>query len=265
MPRGLVAQTHGGAGLVDLLAARAGGTVDLHLDVFGTDVDLHIVVDLRHDLNGREGRLTAPARIERRHAHETVYTGLGLQEAVGVLALDHDRGALDAGLFTVEVVEDLDLVALALGPAHVHPIEHGRPVHGLGAALAGVEGQDRVASVVLAGEQGLQVLGLEVGLELLDIGRDLVGHLVGAVLVLDAQLDHGDDVLEAGGHLLKAGDAVLELLGALEDLLRIVAVVPEIGRLCLLLEAGDLLAGVLDVEHFAELLDVLAVAGHLNS
>ena len=44
-----------------------------------------------------------------------------------------------------------------LRPAGVHPVEHLAPVLGLGAAGAGVEAENGVAAVVLAGEQSGQI------------------------------------------------------------------------------------------------------------
>ena len=50
---GLVDQPHGGGSLVDVLAAGAGGTVDLHFIVFRADFHvLTVVLDVRDDLNG---------------------------------------------------------------------------------------------------------------------------------------------------------------------------------------------------------------------
>ena len=64
---------------------------------------------------------------------------LGLEPAVGELALDHERGAGDAGLVAGQDVEHLGLVARFFGEALVHAQEHVGPVAGLGAARAGVE------------------------------------------------------------------------------------------------------------------------------
>ena len=62
----------------------------------------------------------------------------------------------------VLAVGDLDLVAVRLGPHHVHAEEHLGPVAGLGAAGAGVDGDEGVAVVVRAREHRPQLEGLEV-------------------------------------------------------------------------------------------------------
>ena len=153
MPVGMWMRRTADAGLVDVLAARAGGAVDLHFNVLGTNVDLDVVGQLGHDLERGEARLAAGVRVERGNAHQTVDAVLALEIAVGVLALDHDRRALDAGLVAVEIVQHLELEAVLVRPLHIHAVEHLRPVLRLGAARAGVEGQNGVAVIVLAGEQ----------------------------------------------------------------------------------------------------------------
>ena len=78
---------------------------------------------------------------------------LRLEEAVRVHALDLEHRALDAGFFALAQVEDLDRVALSLGPARVHAHEHRGPVLRLGAAGAGADLELRVAEVVRTRQQ----------------------------------------------------------------------------------------------------------------
>ena len=99
--------------------------------------------------------------IERRDAHQAVDADLAVQQAEGVLAVDRERRALMPGFFAGLVVVEHGLEALPLGPAQVHAQQHLGPVLRLGAAGAGMDRDDGVAGVVLAGEQGF-------GLELVD-------------------------------------------------------------------------------------------------
>ena len=78
-----------------------------------------------------------------RDADQPVHAGFGLQPAIGVVALDEDGRGLDAGLFAGVLFEQLDLVAVLLGPARVHAQQHRGPVLALGAAGAGVDLDDR--------------------------------------------------------------------------------------------------------------------------
>ena len=52
-----------------MLAAGAGRAVDLHFNILGTNFDLDIVGQLRHDLEGGKARLAAGVRVERGNAH----------------------------------------------------------------------------------------------------------------------------------------------------------------------------------------------------
>ena len=69
MPVGLWMSRTAEARLVDVLAAGAGRAVDLHFNILGTNFDLDIVGQLRHDLEGCKARLAAGVRVERGNAH----------------------------------------------------------------------------------------------------------------------------------------------------------------------------------------------------
>ena len=130
-------------------------------------VSLH---DRRH-LDAREARLAAVGRVERRQPHQPVHAALGAEQAVGVLAGGAEGGRLDARFLARARLQQLDLEAAALGPAHQHPQHHLRPVLRVGAAGARVDGHERVAGVVAPGEQPLL---LERRQALLDRGDLLV-------------------------------------------------------------------------------------------
>ena len=92
---------HGGLGAVDVLAAGAGGAEDVDAQILGLDLDLHVVVDQRDDEDRGEGGVAAGVGVEGRDAHQAVDADFGLHLPVDVLALDFDRGALDARLFAL--------------------------------------------------------------------------------------------------------------------------------------------------------------------
>ena len=233
---GNMGQTHGGRGLVDLLTACAGGTVDIHLDVLVPQLDLVVVADLGHDLHCREGGVAAACGVKGRDANQTVDAVLALEEAVGVLALDHDGGALDAGLVAVQVVHHLHLVAVAVRPHVVHAVEHGSPVLGLGAAGSGVEGENGVVGVILPGEQGAQAHGLRLLGEGSKLALQLLQH--GVVVFLNGHLAHGVHIVPGRAELFKILFLGLQHLQALLHLLGSLHIVPEAltlaGRLQLL-------------------------------
>jgi hypothetical protein len=81
------------------------------LQVGRVDLDLDVVVDFgRHEHRGETG-VAAVVRIERRLAHQPMHAGFGLQPAVGVVALDAEGGALDAGHFAAADFQQLGFPA----------------------------------------------------------------------------------------------------------------------------------------------------------
>ena len=237
-----------------MLAAGAAGPVDLHLDVLVPDLHLVVVLDLGHDLHGGEGGLPPGVGVKGGHPDQPVDAVLAFQQAVGVLPLDGDGRGLDARLVPVLVVQDLIGEIVALGPAGVHPVEHLGPVLGLGAAGAGVEGEDGAVAVVLPGEEsghpGLLDLLLQ-GLEaLLQLGEELL------VLRLLAHLAQGRQVLPLGHQLVLAGDLVLQLLEALLHLLGPLQIVPEAVLGGLVLQLLGLRPGAVHIQRGGELVQL---------
>jgi hypothetical protein len=82
-----------------------------------------------------------------------VDAALGFGVAVGVFAFDQDGGFADAGGVAGLHVHELDGVIAPLGPAGIHAKHDVSPVVGLGAAGAGLDGEDGVVAVELTGEE----------------------------------------------------------------------------------------------------------------
>ena len=235
-----------------MLAARAAGAAGLHLDVLGADLDLAVVLKLGHDLDGGEARLATGVGIKRGDAHKAVHAVLTLEVAVGIVTLDEDGGGLDARLVAGLIVHELIGVAVALGPAGIHAVEHLRPVLRLGAAGAGVEGQNRVVRVVLAGEKRGQTALADLLFELF-IALDHVGQL-GRVVLLLRHLAERERVLPLRIQAVLLADAVLQTFDLLGDLLAVLQIVPEAVLLRLLLQRGQLLAGLGDAQRLLQIL-----------
>ena len=197
-----------------------------------------VVVDLGIDKHRGERGVPALGRIERRDAHEPMHAVLGLQVAVGVVAADHHRGALDARFFAGLVVDDLRRPALALGAAQVHAQQHLRPVLRFGAAGAGMDGHDGVALVVLAGELHGHLDGGDLRLELRHAAsrcRRRRARLRAAVRAARRAPVFVEDCF-AGG------DALLYARALAADFLRGLGLVPETGRRHLALDLVERLA-----------------------
>jgi hypothetical protein len=177
-----VRDPYGGVGLVDVLPAGTGGAVGVDLQVVLVDLDVAALLDDRGHLDAGERGLTAVGRVEGREAHEPVHALLGGEEPVGVVAGRAEGRRLDAGLLPRAGLQQLHAEAPSLGPAHEHAQDHLGPVLGVRAARAGVDGDERVARVVGAGEQALLLERLQPLLDPGELGVELsrqVGVLLG--------------------------------------------------------------------------------------
>ena len=199
-----------------MLAAGAARAVGVDPEVALVDLDLVALGQERRDDDLRERRVAAMRRVERRLPHEPVDAALGLEEAVGVLALDGDRRGLEPRLLPRARLDELGLEAAVGRPAQVHPEQHLGPVLRVGAARPGGDRDDRVARVVLAVEERLLLqprellargddllgdLGLERGVELEQLGR-LVDLALEALVALELAGDAGVLGRDAGGRRL---------------------------------------------------------------
>ena len=237
-----------------MLAAGAAGPVDLHLNVLLPDLHLVVILDLGHDLHRGKAGLPAGVGIKGRHPDQPVDAVLTLQKAVGVIPLDGNGRGLDARLVAVLIVQDLIGEVVALRPAGVHPVEHLGPVLGLGAAGAGMEGQDGAVAVVLPREERGHPGLLNLFFQGLETGLQLFQQLL--ILRLLAHLAQGRQILPLGHQLVLAGDLVLQLLEALLHLLGSLQVVPEAVLGGLVLQLSGLRAGAVHVQRGGELLQL---------
>src|SRR5207342_3112571 len=177
---GHVRDAHGRFGLVDVLAAGAGTAVDVGAQVGRIDIDLDVVVDFRADEHRGEAGVAAVVGIEGRLAHQPVHADLGLQPAEGVLALDAESRALDAGDFAGADFHQFGLPAAALAEAQVHAQQHLGPVLRLGAAGAGLDVDEAVGGIELAGEHAAELQLLHARGDLVHVGD----HRGGGALVV---------------------------------------------------------------------------------
>ena len=173
-----VRDAHGGVGLVHVLAAGAGRAERVDADVVVVDLDVAGLVEQRRDDHLREARVPAVRLVERAQAHEAVLAALGLEDPVRVVARDGERRRLDAVLLARARLEHLGLEAAVGGPAQVHAQQDLGPVLRVGAARVGLDRHDRVAGVVLAGEERVLLQPLELAAQRHDRRRDVVGELV---------------------------------------------------------------------------------------
>jgi hypothetical protein len=126
---------------------------------------------------------------------------------------------------------------VAFAPEPVHLEQHLRPVRCVGAASAGGDRHDRVAGVVFAAEQALQLRvceallgerellgGLACGVGVVRLGRELEQDLGVALRVLDR---------------LQSAELALDRALLAQQLLRAVTVFPEVGLRGVGIEPGQ--------------------------
>ena len=109
-----VRDAHRRVGLVDVLAAGAGGAVGIDAQFRGIDLDLLDLIELRQDRD-RDGRgMDAPLRLGRRHALHAVGAGLELQLREDAAADDAADDFAVAAVLAGTLAQGLDLPALRL-------------------------------------------------------------------------------------------------------------------------------------------------------
>ena len=131
-----------------------GRAVDVDAQLLLVDLDVVGALHHRRHLDPGERGLPAALVVERRDADEPVGALLDRERAVGERGVHRERGRLDPGLLGVGGVVDVGAVAVPLGPAQVHPHQHLGEVGGVDPAGLGPDGDQRLALVVLARQQG---------------------------------------------------------------------------------------------------------------
>ena len=210
---------------VDVLTARARGSIGVDPAIGFIHLDVDLVVDHGIDPDRGEARMPPRVRIEGRDAHEAVNAQFGLQPAIGVLALDLQRGALDARFLAIGDVDDLDLAFAALGPARVHAHQHIGPILALGAAGARMDLEIGVVAVRLAGEERLDLLALST---MHDGGDSLLTLDDRSFIALPfAELDKHAGIIELALERRDGLEARVEVGALAHHLLRFCGIVPK--------------------------------------
>ena len=139
---------------------------------------------------------------------------------------------------------------MLLCPPGVHPHQHLGEVGRIDTAGAGPDRDQRLADVVLAGQEGADLERLDglVDLAQLDLG---VLERRGVALLL-TELDHDLQVVDPAGQLGDPVDLALEGREPAGDAGGVLLVVPEVGCGDLDSELADLLAHRVEVEHLLD-------------
>jgi len=178
--------------------------------------------------------VTALVGVEGGDAHQAVDAGFGFEMSIGVGSLDFDRDAFNAGFVAVLKIKDVRFITLALDPAQIHAHQHLRPVLRLGAAGAGVDGED--GALVVAGPAE-HLAEFEVGdafFQRIALGFQILEHAF-----IRLALGEFIQVAKIGcfpGQILPGLDPVAPFGDVAHDLLCSLIVVPETGLGYLFLE-----------------------------
>ena len=194
-----------------------------------------VVGDLGGDINRGKTGLSLAFGVERADPYQPVHSHLTLEVAIGPGTANGDRGILDSRDIVVLPVEQFDVVVVFTGPRGIHPQQHLRPVIGIGAAVAGVEREDRIQGVVGAREKRCQLQCLDERLKPLGLACQLCFER----FVFCRQFGQGFDVAaHCQGFIERLEDRV-DSLQLCNRGLSFFAVVPEIALTHLGFDAGS--------------------------
>ncbi len=193
--RGQVREAHGRVGLVDVLAAGAGGAVGVDAQVRRIDLLGLDLVDLGQHGHGAGRRVDAALRLRGGHALHAMGAGLELERGVDAAARDAADDLLVAAVLALARAQDLDGPAHGFGVLRVHAEQVAGEDGGFVAARAGADLEVDVALVVRVGrDQRLLQLQLERFVALLECSEFLFTHRTNIGV---AVFDH----LSGGGHV----------------------------------------------------------------
>src|SRR5436190_1769683 len=228
-----------GVGDVDVLAAGAARSIRVDADVLVVDLDVDVLGQFRPRIDRRERRVAARCLIERRDADETMDADFRREQTERVLAGDRQRRALDARLVARLLVDDLLLEAAPIHPAHVQSQQHLGPVLRFGAAGAGMDRENRVPPIVLAAEHLLDFGGLHFAVERVErLPQLAIDGLAGF-----EPFDEDGEIVALLGQRSRQVAVLLEPATALQDLLCLGLIFPEIGSGGARFEARQLFVG----------------------
>ena len=164
-----------------------------------------------------------------RDTHQPVHPRFRLQPAIGIMPGDLVGGRADPGLVARGFGNEFNLIALLLGPTHIHPRQHRGPVAAFGAARPGIDFKEGVVAIRLAVQQRLKLFlggflgqGFQVRLGL--------GDQFGVALGL-GQFDHLGIGLQIARQPAVTLDRIRQRLAVAHQLLRPGRVVPQIAIL----------------------------------
>ena len=71
-----------------MLSSGSAASVGVDPQIVLVDLHVHILLNIRHHVQGHKGGLTLPLGVKRGNPHKPVYTLLGFQITVGIGSID---------------------------------------------------------------------------------------------------------------------------------------------------------------------------------
>ena len=170
--------------------------------------------------------------IKWRDTHKAMHPCLSLEVPERIWTGDLDRNALDSALVLLHI-KHFALEAMAFSPSRVHAHQHLCPVGSLVAASSGMDSEEHIVLVILPIKESLEPEWPENAVDLLDLPLQLRPQIL--ILLSLIELDKLLGLIDLINKLLPGIVAVLERSKALERLLRLLGVIPEIRSSGLLL------------------------------
>ena len=228
----LIAQTHSRLHLIHILSAGAAASESIPRDARRLNNNLDAIIDKRGNKHRAERGHTLTLRVVGAHAHQTMHAILALKIAVCVGSLKLKGNSLYARILGLLKVGNSHLIAVGLGPAHIHTHKHTRPILRLGTARARVNLQHAVHLIGLLTQHILQ-------LQLLDGSKRARISIVNLTLLDHLLAEH----LHCKLHLLGAIIYLFIILNPALQSLNLFHL--SLGSLCIVPESGSLSAQLL--------------------
>ena len=151
---------------------------------------------------------------------------LGFHVAIGIVTDQHEGNTFQAGLVSIQNVQQLDFEIVRFSPAGVHPEEHFGPVLGVGAAGTGVNGNNGVVAVKFTVQQGLDPESFQIFLKAIVGSLNLRYQTL--VLCFGSQLYHDFHILQIPFQTAEFIHFIVQGFLFLQQLLGRFMIIPEI-------------------------------------
>ncbi len=111
------------------------------------------------------------------------------KQTIGIGTGNGEGCTLESRLFTFLVVEHLGFPTLLLGPAQIHSEQHLRPILGFRSSRTGVDTHNRVFRVVFSPKELLDLRGIDLLLQLLQMFLKIFRNRLPLLRPLDESAD----------------------------------------------------------------------------